>query len=161
LLKDQGVSADNIKHKIIPSDIAYFGEPWAVLKRKQPGITRRPTADFTPEHWLDKGACFRFHEVYGLEDPLLVAMADQVPERRYPKGDDAKLLTKAVAFALKGGNNTERLSNLEAFAATHGLTDEVTPMKLDADVAALKRNRIDKSARNRALRKKNNGAKTE
>jgi hypothetical protein len=134
---DEGIKPDTAKHMMLASDKAYHRASWAKVLKNNPTRTRGVVTDFTPASWLDKGACFKPADSYGLEDPYLVDMGFSIPYNKYPNGDGAKTLTNAIIFATTMGYSKIKLSQLIPFAQQHGLTNNVTPMTADADQRAL------------------------
>ncbi|KAF2742316.1 hypothetical protein M011DRAFT_472353 [Sporormia fimetaria CBS 119925] len=140
-----GVLADTMKHQLKASDMAYYnGLSWTKYwKAKGIASIRPPVHDFTPSKWYKKGATLKFWDKNYKVDPFLAGLADGIPPEKFPTGDDAKLLTKGILYAIRNDLHHLRLSDLPALALDDGFTATVAiaPMGPDADLEALIRHR--------------------
>lgn len=136
--KNGAVLIDTVKHQIRASDIAYYGQPFPMIRgaHKDWGLTceRQEVTNFTADNWLLAGACYKPHDKGPHEDPLLV---DLYRAGDLPEGEGCGVLTAAVKFAGEGGFKHVRLSEIKAFIKEHDLDRDILPMSADADKRAL------------------------
>ncbi|KAF2742319.1 hypothetical protein M011DRAFT_512448 [Sporormia fimetaria CBS 119925] len=132
--KEVGVTNDCMKHRLNNSTDLYKAWEDGNIEGKGPYQPGTKAHDyFTPARWLEVGACFVSTDSYGLEDPLLIDIAEGLDESQFPQGENVGLITAAIRFVIRWGLTDVRLSQIHVLLQDERWDATIAPMADDAD----------------------------